>query len=81
MSLNDFRFGRGRSNSHISRNDGIDNTDSMISDQNDAYFASQSEAPLSSTMPRWNSVQPSSISNVKTPARSFYHRAFHGSLG
>lgn len=82
----DIRFGgRGRSNSRISRNDvlGTDrnHNDSTITDQNDAFDAasSTSEAPFSPTITKWDSVQ--SLSNVKTPARSFYHRAFHGSLG
>lgn len=82
----DIRFGgRGRSNSRISRNDvlGTDSNhnDNTINEQNDAYDAASSiiEAPFSPTITKWDSVQ--SLSNVKTPARSFYHRAFHGSLG
>ncbi|OKL60224.1 hypothetical protein UA08_04618 [Talaromyces atroroseus] len=71
---------RGRSNSRISvsRND----ADSIIPDQIDASYADAAEAPfaLSSAIAKSDSVQPSSISNVKTPSRSFYHRAFHGSL-
>lgn len=82
----DIRFGgRGRSDSRISRNDvlGTDSNhnDNTIDDQNDAYDASSStiEARFPPSITKWDSVH--SLSNVKTPARSFYHRSFHGSLG
>lgn len=82
----DIRFGgRGRSNSRISRNDVLatdsNHSDNIINDQNDAYDTGNSaiEAPFSPSITKWDSVH--SLSNVKTPARSFYHRAFHGSLG
>jgi SulP family sulfate permease len=82
----DIRFGgRGRSNSRISKNDVLatdsNHNDNTINDQNDAYDAANStnEAPFPPTITKWDSVH--SLSNVKTPARSFYHRAFHGSLG
>lgn len=32
-------------------------------------------------MPTPNVIPNSSVSNQRTPTRSFYHRAFHGSLG
>ncbi|EED24300.1 sulfate transporter family protein [Talaromyces stipitatus ATCC 10500] len=78
--------GRGRSNSYISRNDDVlgrtdsNQTDNIISDQNDASYigSSAAEAPSSPTITKWDSVH--SLNNVKTPARSFYHRSFHGSL-
>ncbi|KAE8549491.1 hypothetical protein EYB25_008013 [Talaromyces marneffei] len=81
----DIRFGgRGRSNSRTSRYDvlGTDSNhgDNTINDENDAYNAGNSvmEAPFSPTITKGDPVH--SLSNVKTPVRSFYHRAFHGSL-
>lgn len=76
---------RGRSDSRgiSSFNDHSHNNNS---DDDDAVIASSSSMPIhdptataGSTRRRESSVLSSS--NVKTPSRSFYHRAFHGSLG
>ncbi|KAH8697469.1 sulfate transporter family-domain-containing protein [Talaromyces proteolyticus] len=60
---------RGRSDSHVSRHD-------SILDQNDPIGASNFNS--TSTPTKLEALLSSS--NVKTPSRSFYHRAFHGSL-
>lgn len=76
----DIRSGRrGRSSSTISGNDVL--SAGSLNDQYGAsYQGSSAIGPShSAAVTKWDSI-PSS-SNVKTPARSFYHRAFHGSLG